>query len=244
MEKEISWLLQDKYGGIESDAFKQDIDRLKKGEPLAYVIGWMPFLHTKIWLDSRPLIPRSETEFWVEKAISEINKRLEVGPLVVKVLDLCAGSGCVGVSVLKNVSNTEVHFAEIVDDHHQTIRKNIRENGIDVSRTKQIGGNLFEHITEKYDFILTNPPYIDPKLTERIQKSVKTYEPEKALFGGINGMEIIERIIAEAPQHLNPGGILYIEHEPEQLDAIKKLAPSAETFKDQFGINRFTRIKF
>ena len=244
MDQEISWLLRDKYEGIESEAFHRDVERLRAGEPLAYVIGWVPFLGTKIWLDSAPLIPRPETELWVEQAISEMRQVLKVEPRVFRVLDLCTGSGCVGVAVAKHVPETEVHFAEIVDDHHQTIRKNIRENGIDVVRTKQIGGDLFEHVTEKYDFILTNPPYIDPKLSERIQESVKAHEPELALFGGADGMEIIERIIREAPRHLNPGGVLYIEHEPEQAEKILALAPQAEICEDQFGVKRYSRIIF
>ena len=242
MDKEINWLLNDKYNGIETPEFVADKERLARGEPLAYVIGWVPFLNTKIWLDSKPLIPRPETEYWVEKAIQEM-KGGEVRPRL-KVLDLCAGSGCAGIAVLKHVPNCEVHFAEIVDDHHQTIRKNIRENGIDVGRTKQIGGNLFEHVTEKYDFILTNPPYIDPKLSERVQTSVTLHEPSLALYGGVHGMEIIERIIREAPQHLNPGGILYIEHEPEQEEKIKVLIPNVESFKDQFGVERCSKISY
>lgn len=242
MDREISWLLRDKYDGVESEAFLRDVARLQAGEPLAYVIGWMPFLGTKIWLDSKPLIPRSETEFWVEKAMQEI-LGLEVRPLV-RVLDLCAGSGCIGVSVLKHVPNVEVHFAEIVDDHHQTIRRNIRENNIEVSRTKQIGGDLFDHVTEKYDFILTNPPYIDPALSNRVQSSVAAHEPELALYGGAGGVELIERIIAEVPKFLNRGGVLYIEHEPEQAEKIKALAPQAEIFEDQFGVKRFSRITF
>ncbi len=244
MDKELLWLLNDKYEGIETANFKEDAKRLAAGVPLAYLIGWIPFLNTKIWLDSKPLIPRPETEFWIDKAISEITELVEVRPRPagIKVLDLCAGSGCVGVAIAKAIPGTEVHFAEIIDDHHQTIRKNIRENGIDVTRTKQIGGDLFEHVTEKYDFILTNPPYINPELSHRVQTSVSLHEPHTALFGGQNGMEIIERIIREEPQYLNPGGVLYIEHEPEQAKAIQKLAPNAEIFEDQFGVKRFARI--
>ncbi len=237
MDKESSWLLNEKYGGKESDEFLKDLLRLKEGVPLAYVIGWTPFLGTKIWLDTKPLIPRPETEFWVEKAIKEIKSGS-------KILDLCAGSGCIGISILKHVPESIVHFAEIVDDHHQTIRKNIRENGIDVERTKQIGGNLFEYVNDKYDFILTNPPYIDPKLSNRIEESVKIHEPKEALFGGKKGMEIIERIIHGAPKFLKVGGVLYIEHEPEQVNAIKALAPQSEIFEDQFGVKRYTKILF
>ena len=238
MEKEIAWLLEDKYDGNKTIEFEKDVLKLREGVPLAYVIGWTPFLHTKIWLDSNPLIPRPETEFWVEKALSEIQK--VANP---KVLDLCAGSGCIGVAILKNTPDAVVHFAEIDARHHETIRKNISENEIDLDRTKIFGGDLFEHITDKYDFILTNPPYIDPKLSERIQESVKTHEPEIALFGGTEGMEIIEKIIHEAPKFLNHRGLLYIEHEPEQTEKIKDLAPNAKSQKDQFGVYRYSIIR-
>ncbi len=241
MEKEIAWLLEDKYAGIKTEEFETDLSLLKSGVPLAYVIGWTPFLNTKIWLDSRPLIPRPETEYWVEKATSELKSKNIREP---KVLDLCAGSGCIGVAVLKAIPEAVVDFVEIDKIHHKTIYKNILENEIDLNRTNIFGGDLFENITEKYDMILTNPPYIDPKLSERIQNSVKTHEPEIALFGGTDGMEIIEKIILEAPKHLNPGGILYIEHEPEQTEKIKSLSPNIEALKDQFGVERYSKISF
>ena len=244
MDKNTRWLLEEKYLGIKSDEFEKDLLRLKSGEPLAYVIGWVPFLGTKIWLDSKPLIPRPETEYWVEKVIKEIFSTKEARNVPLKILDLCSGSGCIGVAILKHTPDCEVHFAEIVDDHHQTIRKNIRSNGIDVSRTKQIGGDLFENVSEKYDYILTNPPYIDPKLSNRIESSVSDFEPENALFGGMDGLEIIEGIIAEAPKHLNSGGVLFLEHEPEQLEAIKKLCPQSVQYEDQFKVIRFSRITF
>jgi release factor glutamine methyltransferase len=145
---------------------------------------------------------------------------------------------------LKHVPDANVDFAEIDETHHTTIKKNILENGIDSDRTKIFDGNLFQNIYEKYDFIVSNPPYIDPKLSERIQESVKTHEPEIALFGGTEGMELIEKIILEAPKYLNPGGVLYIEHEPEQTEKIKTLAKHVGTFKDQFGVERYSKISY
>lgn len=239
MNKELEWLLNEKYGGIKTPDFERDTERLLSGEPLAYVIGWVPFLGTKIHLDSRPLIPRPETEFWVSEILREMPKEKTL-----RVLDLCAGSGCIGVAIAHHLPHSHVDFAELIDDHHQTIRKNIRENNIDVNRTKQIGGNLFEHVTETYDLILSNPPYINQKLSDRIEPSVKAFEPTEALFGGDEGMEILKKIIEEAPRYLHPGGMLVIEHEPEQTEIIKTLAAHAETFKDQFGIERYTKIQF
>lgn len=172
-------------------------------EPLAYSLGSVPFIHTKIFLDSRPLIPRTETEYWVDLAIKEIRTKNIEAP---RILDLCAGSGCIGVAVLKEIPEAFVDFAEIEESHHRTIEKNIRENYVDASRTRIFGGSLFENISEKYDFILSNPPYINPALKDRIEPSVINYEPKKALYGGQNGLEIIEKILRDAPEHLEEGG--------------------------------------
>src|SRR3990167_3874071 len=156
-------------------------------EPEAYKIGWVPFIHTKIWLDSRPLIPRTETEFWTERAIEEIKSIPNAS-----VLDLCAGSGAIGVAVLKEIPESKVDFIEKEIRHHATIEKNIRANVPDgMSRSKILGGNLFQNAQGPYDVILTNPPYIDPEKLSRIQDSVLEHEPREALFGGKLGMELI-----------------------------------------------------
>ena len=237
MEQERAWLLNEKYDGIESEAFFADVKRLEQGEPLAYVIGWIPFVHTRIYLDSKPLIPRPETEFWTIQSIQEMKLRSNTP---IRVLDLCAGSGCCGIATLYEIPHSTVDFVELNPSHHETIRKNILENGIAMNRARILGGDLFEHISDTYDFILTNPPYIDPALRSRVQDSVIDHEPDEALFGGIDGMELIKSILVQAPRHLKPGGVLYIEHEPEQESAIKNMMPGIMSFPDQFGCVRFS----
>lgn len=237
MEQEIAWLLNDKYSGNKTDAFYTDVKQLKNGAPLAYLIGWVPFLNTKIYLDSRPLIPRSETEFWVARAIEDMQK---LEKETIKVLDLCAGSGCIGVAVMKAFPNTTVHFAEIDERHHATIQKNITENNLENQSYAIFGGSFFENITDTYDVILTNPPYIDPQLSERIESSVLVHEPHQALFGGSAGMELITEIIQSAPHYLNPNGVLYIEHEPEQKTAIESLSSDIKICEDQYGVIRYS----
>ncbi len=242
MSRDEEYLLRDKYDGKKTEKFFKDCTRLASGEPLAYVIGWVPFLDTKIFLDSHPLIPRPETEFWVKKAISA---SLAQEKIPAKILDLCAGSGCIGVSVLAHIKEAHVDFVEIDEHHHETISKNVCENGIDPSRTRIFGGDLFENIADTYDLILTNPPYIDATLG-RVADEVLRHEPSRALFGGKDGTEIIERIIANAEKHLAEGGVLYIEHEPEQSTFLNAIAPQyglmAETCTDQYDILRYTRF--
>lgn len=276
MDKDEQWLLIEKYGGEKSEGFFADLMRLKAGEPLAYVIGHTPFLGTTIYLDSHPLIPRPETEFWVEGAITAIRQRQE--DLVserpaaggfgwgaagvnessppgaadeatesprssLKILDLCAGSGCIGVAVAKALPQAHVTLAEIEPAHLSTITLNLKENDITEDRYQVIHSDLFENIRGTFDYILTNPPYIDPAL-DRAEASVKDFEPHNALYGGADGLELIKKILAEATQHLNAGGILYLEHEPEQVAALKTIAKTNKltihTHKDQYDVSRYS----
>ncbi len=238
MTREEMWLLEEKYNGAYTTDFIKDCERLRAGEPLAYVIGHIPFLNTIIYLDSHPLIPRPETEFWTSHAIELMKERRDQ-----KVLDLCAGSGCIGVSVLKEIPNAFVDFGEIEEKHHSTIRKNIELNGIQSNRTKIFGGNLFEHIPHQYDVILSNPPYIDPKL-DRTEEAVKIFEPHIALYGGEDGLEHIRHILKAAPQNLLPNGVLILEHEPEHKEALESLSNEmgyrSHTKEDQYGVLRYT----
>jgi release factor glutamine methyltransferase len=243
MTNDEMWLLREKYHGEKTEGFSADCDRLKNGEPLAYIIGHVPFMNTTIHLDSRPLIPRPETEHWVESAIKELHAY--GGRTSVRVLDLCAGSGCIGVAVLTNVPNASVDFVEIDGEHHETIKKNIRENGIERSRVQIFGGDLFLNVHDTYDCILANPPYIDPAL-DRTEESVRAYEPKGALYGGPGGMELIERIVKDAPGFLTEHGTLYMEHEPEQAEAIRELGERngflVTNHEDQYGVKRLTKL--
>lgn len=242
MNQDEQWLLSEKYGGVETPDFFADKARLNAGEPLAYVIGHVPFLNTTIYLDSKPLIPRPETEFWVEHVITII--RAENRP--VRVLDLCAGSGAIGVAVAKTVPNAHVTFGEVDGSHLPTIAKNLDANDIPCTRYQVFRSDLFENISGSFDYILCNPPYIDP-MVDRAEASVKAYEPHLALYGGEAGMELIACIINDTCTHLTPEGELWLEHEPEQTTTIHDLAQKhgfgVETRKDQYAVERFSILR-
>jgi len=246
--QEMQWLLKEKYGGEKTDAFFADCRKLALGEPLGYLIGHVPFLSTTIHLDSRPLIPRVETEYWVQKAIEVMRSFCEQGlqltdPGHLSMLDLCAGSGCIGVAVAHELPQAHVSFSEIEVRHLETIKKNCIENKIESERTTMFHTSLFQNIPHRYDFILTNPPYIDNELN-RVDPSVKDFEPHLALFGGAGGLDVIASIIADAPHHLTPQGQLWIEHEPEQVHEISDLATSygftITTHPDQYNVSRYS----
>ena len=269
MMRDYEWLLREKYNGVPSPEFEADKARLDAGEPLAYLIGHTPFLNTTTHLDSHPLIPRPETEFWVERAISSIQTNFYRGLTPVKkvvyVLDLCAGSGAIGVAVAKAIPQSHVTFLELDKAHLPTIAKNLADANISCTRYQIFESDLFSSLTQNvnrkdllisdtlnrkdlftFDFILTNPPYIDPAV-DRAEASVKAHEPHLALYGGEAGMEFIARIIAETPQYLTKGGHLWIEHEPEQTAALEALAKeygfTAQTHKDQYGVERFSILR-
>lgn len=261
LSQEKMWLLKEKYGGVESEAFHADCARLHAGEPLAYVIGHIPFLTCTIYLDSRPLIPRPETEYWTQKFLQQLAARDRIHDL--RVLDLCAGSGCIGVAIAKAVPSAHVDFVELDPAHILTIKKNLHKNlAVNASRStpgverearyRIIQADLFtpESSTPgvelgRYDYIVSNPPYIDPEL-DRTEVSVRAHEPAQALYGGTEGLELIARIIAAAPQYLKPEGQLWLEHEPEQTAAITDLAEKhkfrSTTHQDQYGIERYTQL--
>lgn len=212
-------------------------------EPDAYRIGWVPFFETTIFLDSHPLIPRTETEYWTEKAVLDMQHR----DGVIKVLDLFSGSGCVGVAVLKHVPNAHVDFAEIEEKHLPTIQKNIDANITDSKRARVIHSDVWSAVADTYDFVLANPPYLSKSRVNRIQSSVLEHEPEGALFAGNEGFSLIERTLTGLPQHLSKDGALYIEHEPEHEAMLTNVCEEynlrVETFLDQYGIKRYSKIR-
>ena len=246
MKRDEQWLLQEKYSGETTEGFFADCERLKAGEPLAYLIGSIPFLDCTIHLDSKPLIPRPETEYWTERAIVAGREASATKSRPLRVLDLCAGSGAIGVAVAKAILETHVSFAELDPTHLSTIEKNLRTNDIATTRTATYSGDLFAALpkhTERFDFILSNPPYIDPTL-DRTEASVKDFEPHIALYGGNAGLELIARMITDAANYLAPTGQLWLEHEPEQAEAIAQLAEEhhfiATSHEDQYHTVRYS----
>jgi release factor glutamine methyltransferase len=241
-QEDTDTLIRDKYAGDSSRITEEDLERLRTGEPLAYVIGNIPFLGLTIWLDTKPLIPRPETEWWTEQLISHINNTTIYGGIqrIPCVLDLCAGSGAIGLAILKHCPKVKVSFGELVPKHAKLILKNIRENGLDESRADICTGDVFAPFTStKFDFIATNPPYIAH--ARELPKSVSDYEPTEALYGGQGGLEIIRRILEGALTHLNERGELWMECDIENIDEAQTIAKKHGAVRSEIRNDQYSR---
>lgn len=206
--------------------------------PEEYTKGYKYFLGIKIDLSLRPLIPRDETEYWVSSILKEIKKGA-------KCLDLFSGSGCIGVSVLKNIEDSCVDFGEIEDKFIEQIKINL--NGFNKNRYRIIKTDIFLNIKNKYDYILANPPYVAEERIKEVGKDVLEFEPRVALFSGKKGMNAIIELINKGYNYLNENGLLVIEHDESQKEAIEELIlknkySRFEFCKDQFDQYRFVKI--
>lgn len=216
---------------------------MNNDEPEAYQIGHVPFLGVTVFLDSHPLIPRTETEWWVEKVVQSTELRVE---REIRVLDLFAGSGCVGLAILKHLPHARVTFGEFEPRHLPTIEKNIRENGFDPSRARVVQTDVWSAIDGTFDLVLANPPYLSRARLDRIEASVLEHEPVEALFAEDDGFALIDATIQGLPTHLAQGGAAWIEHEPEHSVRIHaeagRLSLPPTTHQDQYGVERYSVI--
>jgi release factor glutamine methyltransferase len=244
-EREISWLIKAKYSGNAKADLTDDLRRLKSGEPIDYVIGWSDFLGCQIGLLGRPLIPRAETEYWTRQVITQINQR----PGESRCLDIFAGSGCIGIAILKHCPRASVDFIEQEAKFCDLIGRNCAQNDLQKTRYRITRGDVFSGADQKieYDFILANPPYVPSARAGELDSSVIDWEPAEALFAGTEGLSVIERFLAEAKRHLSPGGQLWLEYDSGQQQKISRLARAngfsrCDLFDDQFGQSRWAVI--
>jgi len=244
--KEVEWLLKEKYNGTAMPEFEADVERLKKGEPLAYIIGWIPFYDCKIDVSLHPMIPRPETEFWVERAVGELNA---LNKKTLRLADTFSGSGCIGVALLKHLPNATVDLSEFDPKLTEQLRINVRLNNIDESRATCAQADALGGLTGTYDAIFANPPYIDPKAIPEMDVSVVNYEPHLSLFAGERGLDYIKLIINTGAQYLNPGGTFYIECDAHQKDWIEELladqtAQTKTPWKHEFWFDQYGQVRF
>ncbi len=233
-KREINWLLKEKYNGKITKSAWKDLHKLKSGDHIDYLIGFVDFLDCRIDLSRRPLIPRPETEYWVNKSISDLKANESSRVL----LDLFSGSGCIGIALLRALPASKVTFADVSDACIDQIKINCEINNINPKRYRIIKSNVFSNIQGKYDRIFANPPYI-PTNSKNIENSVLINEPANALFGGRDGLIYIKEFLSEAGNFLENEGKIYMEFDSQEKNAIEDLLIRYDYenwifYKDQF----------
>lgn len=182
-------------------------------EPLAYIVGEREFWSLSFETGPAVLIPRPETELLVERALS-----LLAGAKAPRILDLCTGSGVVGVALAKEISGAHLVATDLSETALELAAKNARRNGVG-DRFESIHSDLFEKIPGDgtFDAVVSNPPYVPSGEIESLMPEVSRFEPRGALDGGPGGTDFLWRIVREAPTRLKKGGVLLLEMDPGQI---------------------------
>ena len=237
----------DKPVGLGSvDTISEWVERRRSGEPLQYITGEVEFRGLRFLTTPDVLIPRPETEHVVEEALNSLRGRGEnKGP---HVLDLCSGSGCIGISSAAGIPGARVMATEISEEACETARKNAVINKVG-ERFECLCGDMFEPLKGRgleggFDLIAANPPYIETAYIEGLQTEVRDFEPRLALDGGGDGLKFIRRVVEHAPKFLKTGGTLVMEFGYGQARDVETLAQSSGSFEsikiteDLSGIER------
>ncbi len=185
--------------------------------PLQYITGEQEFMGLKFKVNSNVLIPRQDTEVLVEEAL----KRIQPG---MRVLDMCTGSGCIAVSIAKNVPHIEMHAVDISKQALNVAKDNAKLNEVSVEFERS---DLFDYVTGKYDVIVSNPPYIPTSEIPKLMPEVGSFEPVEALDGKEDGLYFYRKIIAECKDYLNPDGMIFFEIGYEQGADVSALLQEA-----------------
>lgn len=200
---------------------KDGIDRLLKEEPLAYILGEWEFYGLPLYVNPNVLIPRDDTCAVTELAINR-GLFLEKDP---RILDLCCGSGCIGLAIASRVKDARVTLADISREALAVAKKNIARNklGGRVSTFQVDARQSAPGFLGKFDLIVSNPPYITKEEMTQLPKSVNDYEPHLALFGGDDGLDFYRTILTHFTPVLKPCGYICFEFGMGMGDAVCKL---------------------
>ncbi len=198
------------------EKFRHLVDQRRKHVPVGYLTGHKEFMGLDFLVDESTLIPRPDTETLVETAAAVI-RSLERAPEDLKILDLCSGSGAVGLSLLHEFPEADLVLSDISAEAMAVAEKNAGRLGL-ADRTHCIVGNLFDNINtaHNFDVIVSNPPYIPSQEIRNLPRDIREYEPKKALDGGQDGLDFYRKISDKARQYINDGGWILFEIGSEQ----------------------------
>ena len=222
--------------GEQEARFNDLIARRLSHEPMDSLIGYTEYLGLKIPFNKAVLTPRQETEIMTDNIINE-----HKGKENLEILDLCCGSGCIGLALSKHLGATTT-LADISDEAVDIARGNAELNHI---KCDIIASNLFDNVTGQFDIIVSNPPYIPTSDLLSLEDEVKFYDPSIALDGGQDGLDFYVKIIGSAPKYLKDNGRIYLEFGINQAKDIYNLMQEnfkdITIYRDYSGIERYIK---
>ena len=231
LSEQISKENEDKYFSLIEKHIKEDV-------PLSHLVGFEYFYDRKYKVTKDVLSPRMETEELIYKVIEYVNAS---NKNKFKILDLCTGSGIIAITLKKELEQVSVDIiaSDISEEALEVAKENSQSHDATI---KFIKSDIFNNIDDKFDIIVSNPPYIDRKDEVTMQDNVLNYDPHLALFAEEEGMYFYRKIIEQANDYLNENGVIFFEIGYDQKDKIIKLADmngySAEVYKDINGRDR------
>ena len=219
------------------------VKRRGQGEPLQHLLGTVEFCGQTFLIDKRAMVPRPETEELVELLKSEVGGQKSDS----KILDVGTGSGVIALSLAKKFPEAKVFAVDISEDALSLARENAEQLGLG-DRVQFQKGDLLENLSERFDLIVANLPYIAMQDRHLLAREV-LHDPEVALFAGAKGDELVRHLIELAPSHLNPNGLLALEigiNQSEGLCDLLRLKNyhDIESKKDYSGITRFLLARY
>lgn len=215
------------------DRYVEYIQRRQKREPLQQITGYQEFMGLRFKVTPDVLIPRQDTETLVEEVMRYLHDGMHI-------LDMCTGSGCILLSLLKYSNDCEGTGCDISEKALKVAEENAEMLSLNASFVQS---NLFENISGKYEFIVSNPPYIPTGVIPTLMEEVRDYEPVSALDGREDGLYFYREIVEKAGEYLYPGGMLFFEIGYDQAEKVSSLMREAgyqevTVCKDLAGLDR------
>lgn len=226
----------------EVNQYRAFVQRRKDREPTAMILGEWDFMGLTFRLNKSTLIPEQDTEVLVETALEEL-KRRGFGEAPLRILDLCTGSGCILLSLLHELRNAGGLGTDLSEEALEAARENAVRLGLQ-ERAAFRQGDLWEPVgDERFDLIVSNPPYVPTDVIPTLEPEVRCGEPYAALDGGEDGLVFYRRILKEAAGHLKPSGIIIVESGFDEAAQIAALMQDQKlrgirTVKDYGGLDR------
>lgn len=226
----------------EVNQYRAFIQRRKDREPTAMILGEWDFMGLTFRLNKSTLIPEQDTEVLVETALEEL-KRRGLGEAPLRILDLCTGSGCILLSLLHELRNAGGLGTDLSEEALEAARENAVRLGLQ-ERAAFRQGDLWKPVgDERFDLIVSNPPYVPTEVIPTLEPEVRCGEPYAALDGGEDGLVFYRRIMREAAGHLKPSGIIIVESGFDEAPQIAALMQDQKlrgirTVKDYGGLDR------